>query len=105
MTEISYHIVKHIDFLQQGERTLESKLEDILTHEYRRKLSRYQYIDRMFRKKYQMDFATFEQQRLVEKLNYSLELETDANDWEMVLDGINTMTRKLSELKEGTHVD
>ena len=52
-----------------------------------------------------MDFEAFEQQRMVEKLNYSLEVETDVDDWEMALDGINTMTRKLSELKEETHVD
>ncbi len=59
----------------------------------------------MLRKKYHMDFETFEKQHMVEKLNYCLEVETDAEDWEMALDGINTMKRKLSELKEEAHVD
>ncbi len=105
MAEISYYIVKHIDFLEQGAKPLESKLEDILKHEYRRKLSRYHSTDRILRKKYQMDFEAFEEQGMVERLNYSLEVETDADDWEMALDGISTMTRQLNELKEGAHVD
>ena len=104
MIMIADYIANHIEFLEQGEQPLDVKLERILQHEYRRKFARYQYTDRILRQKYQMDFKTFRQQKIVAEQDYSFEVENDASDWEMALDGVVTMARKLKELQESPHV-
>jgi len=104
MITIPERIAEHIEFLEQGEYPLNLKLERMIQHEYRRKLLRYQHADRLFRKKYQMDFETFRRTNMVTQLNYSFEVETDASDRELAIDGIRTMTRKIQELTDrGTY--
>lgn len=104
MVMIADHIAEHIEFLEQGDQPLNVKLEHILQHEYRRKLARYHCTDRILRQKYQVDFETFRQRNIVAEHDYSFEVENDAADWEMARDGMMTMTRKLKELTERSHV-
>ena len=45
-----------------------------------------------------MTFEEFEQTETVKKKGYSWEVESDSDEWEMALDGIQSMRRGLQEL-------
>ena len=45
-----------------------------------------------------MDFENFEGNKVVALKGYTLEVESDAQEWEQVLDGILTVEKKLKEL-------
>jgi len=36
---------------------------------------------------------------MVKKLDYSFEVESDHQDWDLAVDGIQTMQRRLNELR------
>ena len=76
----------------------DEKLKEILRKEYLRKLTRYKLIDELFRKKYGLTFEEFEKNDTVAKENYSWEVESNAQEWEAAVDGINTALEKLREL-------
>ncbi len=48
-----------------------------------------------------MDFAGFEKANIVQRENYSFEVESDAQEWELAVDGIKTVEKKLKELSRG----
>jgi hypothetical protein len=62
-------------------------------------LARYQLADRLFTHKYGMSLAQFEARDMVKKLDYSFEVESDHQDWDLAVDGIQTMQRRLNELR------
>ena len=76
----------------------DEELKEILRKEYLRKLTRYKLIDELFRKKYGLTFEEFEKNDTVAKENYSWEVESNAQEWEAAVDGINTALEKLREL-------
>ena len=76
----------------------EDELKEVLRREYLRKLTRYRMTDDSLRKKYKVDFPGFEKENTVEKQNYSFEVESDAQEWELAIDGIKTVEKKLQEL-------
>ncbi len=77
------------------------ELEEMLERDYLRKLTRYKLTDESFRKKYGMTYEEFERENIVAEKNYSWDVESDAQDWEMAIDGINTCLRKLGALRGG----
>jgi hypothetical protein len=77
------------------------ELEELLERDYLRKLIRYKLTDESFQKKYGMSYEEFERENIVAAKNYSWDVESDAQDWEMAIDGINTCLRKLGELRGG----
>ena len=79
----------------------ENELQDILKRDYLRKLTRYKMTDDFYRKKYNMDFESFQKNNVVEKENYTFEVESDSQEWELATDGIRTVERKLKELSGG----
>ena len=79
----------------------DDELQEMLRREYLRRLTRYKLADELFRKKYGMTFEEFEQENLVAKKDFSWEVESDAQEWEMAIDGIKTCVRKLEEVKVG----
>ena len=44
-----------------------------------------------------MDYEKFEKTNIVERFGYSHEVESDAQEWELALDGIMTIEKKLDE--------
>lgn len=76
----------------------EGELRAVLQRDYLRRLTRYRITDDFYRNKYNMDFESFEKENIVEKQNYSFEVESDAQEWELAIDGIKTINRKLKEL-------
>jgi hypothetical protein len=91
-------IVRIIDRLEAGEE-IEAKLGQVVENELRRRLARYELTDRLFQKKYSMTFEEFERNEMVKKLSYSFEVESDYHDWDMAIDGIETLRRDLKELR------
>jgi hypothetical protein len=77
------------------------ELEEMLERDYLRKLTRCKLTDESFRKKYGMTYEEFERKNIVAEKSYSWDVESDAQEWEMAIDGINTCLRKLGELRGG----
>jgi hypothetical protein len=84
---------------QMMEKMSNDELVEMLRGEYLRKLTRYRLTDEFFRKKYRMTYDEFEKENVVAKKNFSWEVESDAQEWEMAIDGISTCLRKLGEVK------
>jgi hypothetical protein len=77
----------------------EDELQQMLKGEYLRRLAKYKLTDELFRAKYGMTFADFELENMVAKKDFSWEVESDAQEWELSVDGIMTYQDKLSELQ------
>ena len=77
----------------------DEELVGMLRRDYLRKLTRYRLTDEFFRKKYGMTYEEFEKENVVARRNYSWEVESDAQEWEMSLDGIKTCLRRLGEVE------
>ena len=86
---------------KQIEDMTEDELKDILRRDYLRRLTRYRMTDDFYRKKYDMDFESFQKTNIVEQQNYTFEVESDAQEWELAIDGIKTVEKKLKELSGG----
>lgn len=86
---------------KQLDEMTEDELKEVLRRDYIRRLTRYRMIDDSYRKKYSMDLDSFEKANIVEKQNYSFAVESDAQEWELAIDGIKTVEKKLKELSSG----
>lgn len=96
---ISKEIAQHLDSLSFGEaKDVDEKLRTLLEAEYRRRLARYSLTDRQLSQKYNMDFKSFEKNKITKKKGYSWEVESDAISWETAVDGIETMQEQLTKL-------
>ena len=76
----------------------EDELKYLLRRDYLRRLTRYRITYDFFKKKYNMDFESFEKANIVDKQNYTFEVESDAQEWELAIDGIKTVDKKQKEL-------
>ena len=70
----------------------------LVINELRRRLAEYKLMDKTFRDWYKMDFDEFKKKRVVEKSGHSFQVEEDFCDWELVLDGIKSITKDLKKL-------
>jgi len=89
---MSVAIREHIEALS------DDKLRAMLRRDYLRHLIRYKTTVELMRQKYGMAYDEFVQRNVVAEQNLSWEVESDSQDWEMALDGIGTMERKLREI-------
>ena len=89
------------DIKKQLDEMTEDELQYLLRRDYLRRLTRYRMTDNFYKKKYNMDFESFEKENVVQRENYSFEVESDAQEWELAVDGIETMEKKLKELSCG----
>ena len=99
MLKISDELASYVTDLFPEEK-IETKIKRLIDNELRRRLARYQLMIRNLESKYQMDFETFKSEKTVEKKGYSFDVENDFCDWEMALDGLTTVKRKLNKLQE-----
>ena len=79
----------------------EDELKEVFRRDYLRRLTRYRMMDDSYKKKYGMTFDSFQKANIVKKQGYSFEVESDAHEWELAIDGIKTIERKLKELSGG----
>lgn len=75
-------------------------LRRVLENEIRRRLSAYELTDRVFQRKYGMMLEEFEASGMVEKHNYSFEVESDHQEWDQAVDGIRMLRDVLRELEQ-----
>ena len=68
-------------------------------HEIRIKIDDFKYLDQTLRQKYGMDFEQFHAQKVAQKQGYTWEVEKDAMEWETALGHIQTLERKLKQLR------
>jgi len=78
-------------------------MRQILISEIRRRLNRYELMDRRFRHKYRMTFEEFRDKRMVEQQGYSFEVESDYCDWEMAVTGLAALREQLVGLGVAGH--
>ena len=83
---------------KQIDEMTEDELKEVLRRDYIRRLTRYRIIDDYYRKKYGMDYENFEKTNIVQRQGYTYEVESDAQEWELAIDGIMTVEKKLKEL-------
>jgi hypothetical protein len=83
---------------KQLDEMTEDELTYLLKRDYLRRLTRYKMTDGYYRDKYKMDFESFESANVIQREKYSFEVESDAQEWELSIDGIKTVERKLREL-------
>jgi hypothetical protein len=89
---MSVAIREHVNSLSDDE------LHEMLRRDYMRRLIRYKTTDELMRKKYGMTYEDFNSRNVVAEQNFSWEVESDSQDWEMAIDGIRTTERKLKEI-------
>jgi hypothetical protein len=46
-----------------------------------------------------MSLEEFEADKMVKQLNYSFEVESDHQDWDLAIDGIRSVERQLAALR------
>jgi hypothetical protein len=102
MLKISDELASYVTDLFPEE-TAENKIKRLIDNELTRRLARYQLLVRNLETKYQMDFEAFKSSQMVAQKGYSVEVENDFCDWEMALDGIGTIRRKLKQLQESAN--
>ena len=94
---LSERVLNIIDELEPGD-TLEIKVARLAELELRRRLARYQFTDRQFQAKYGMILAEFEARNIIAKRDYSFEVESDHQDWDIAVDGARSTERQLANL-------
>ncbi|RLT40107.1 MAG: hypothetical protein DWI57_09045 [Chloroflexi bacterium] len=100
ISERTLHI---LETLEPGQ-SLEKKVEKLAEQELLRRLARYQLTDYSFRKRYGLTLEEFEAEGVVQKRGYSFDVECDHQDWDLAVDGIETIERQLSLLR-GAAID
>ncbi|MRG76307.1 MAG: hypothetical protein C5S33_00875 [ANME-2 cluster archaeon] len=88
---------KHIFKSNPEESTMQ-----LVIHELRRRLAEYRLMDKKFCDKYNMAFEDFKSKKMVEESGRSFEVEEDFCDWELALDGIDTINNELKRIAKYT---
>jgi len=87
-----------------GEQDIDTKVCALLEAEYLRRLKRYRRQDRILAQKYGMTFEEFVERRVVKQKGYTWDVEQDAMDWETAIGGMETIKRRLEQLREAARV-
>ena len=82
-----------------GNQDMDTKVRQLIKAECMRQLARYRRVDMNLNRKYGSTFKDFLNQRITRKMDYSWEVEQDAMDWETAVGGMETVERKLKELR------
>lgn len=75
-------------------------MKKIILSELKRRLAEYRLLDKKMCNLYGMPFAEFKKQKTVEKNNHSFRIEEDYCDWELAIDGIQSVTAELKKLEK-----
>ena len=88
--------VKDILIKHAQKDTPEESLKEILKNEIQRSLKKHMLMIKHFERKYNMDFETFEQNRVTKDIPY--ELERDYFEWDMAITLIEDLKEELTQL-------
>jgi hypothetical protein len=70
----------------------------LIINELRRRHVEYRLMDKIFRAQYRMEFDVFKKKRIFESSGRSYEVEKDYCDWELAIDGIQTVSAEIMKL-------
>lgn len=96
---MSSTILKELEKILE-ERPVDKLIVKALINELKRKLSEYILIDKAMKNKYRMSFEEFRAKNIVKKKRHSFEVENDYCDWELAIDGIETIKEKIERLEK-----
>lgn len=82
-----------------GDANLDTKVRQLLVAEYLRRIAGYRRVDLALQRKYGVNFDAFIANRIVQAMDYSWEVESDAMEWESAIGGAELLERKLKELR------
>jgi len=99
MADVSAKVIEALTVLEP-EGDVDAKLAKVVDDALSRRLHHYQYVDRRMQQKYGMAFAEFRERRIVAQRGYGFEAESDFWEWELAVDGIATIERRLNELRQ-----
>lgn len=85
---------------RQIDEMTDDEINYVLRRDYLRRLTRYRMTDDFYRRKYDMDFESFQRANIVRKEGYTFDVESDAQEWELAIDGIKTIEKKLKGLSD-----
>lgn len=83
-----------------NELILEKELKEIALNEYRRKFVFYKLIDEQMKRKYEMSFEEFDKENIVEKKNFSWDVERDAMEWEHAIESLRMLADRIKKIEE-----
>ncbi len=89
--------VKDILMKHSHKDTLEESLNEILRNEIQRKIKKHILMIKYFERKYNIDFETFEKNRVTKEMPY--EIERDYFEWDMAITLIEDLKEELSQLE------
>lgn len=78
----------------------ENELKEAVISDYEKKLVLYRLTDERLKKKYNMDFQVFSERNIVKEKSFSWDVESDAMEWEHVVEGIRHLKEILIKIKE-----
>src|SRR3990172_8326817 len=99
MADVSAKVIEALTVLEP-EDDVDAKLAKVVDEALSRRLHHYQYVDRRMQQKYGMPFGEFRERRVVAQRGYGFEVESDFWEWELAVDGIATIERRLIELRQ-----
>ena len=70
----------------------------MIINELRRRLAEYKLMDKKFHERYKMNFDELRMKRVIKQAGHSFRVEEDYCDWELALDGIQTISAELKKL-------
>ena len=82
-----------------GDDDVDTKIRRLLEAEYLRKMAQYQRVNEMLAQKYGVAFNEFVAQDIVAQHGYRWDVEQDAMQWETAIGGIETVQRRLQEIR------
>jgi hypothetical protein len=83
-----------------GDDDVDAKIRRLLEAEYVRKMAQYQRVNETLAQKYGVTFEEFVAQDVVAQNGYTWGVEQDAMQWETAIGGIETLQRRLQEIRE-----
>jgi hypothetical protein len=89
--------VKSILMKHSHKDSLEESLNEILRNEIQRKIRKNMLMIKHFERKYNMDFETFEENRVTKEMPY--EIERDYFEWDMAITLIEDLNEELVQLE------
>ncbi len=89
--------LKNILMKHSHKDTIEESLNEILRNEILRKIKKHTLMIKHFERKYDMDFETFEKNRVTKEIPY--EIEKDYFEWDMNITLIEDLREELNQLE------
>ncbi len=89
--------IKNILMKHSHKDTLEESLNEMLRNEIQRKIKKHMLMIKHFERKYNMDFETFEENRVTKEMPY--EIERDYFEWDMAITLIEDLKEELDQLE------